>query len=350
MRSTSLLLTLAAFGCTPDAPVDSAAEEACQVTIKETTPTTGSIDAYYRGTIEFVLSGADPTAEIETDIPGTQSVRDNTIVWTPSAALSPSTQYSATLHYCGGDATIDFTTSALGTALEPALELVGKTYNLKLGDARIVEPPGVGGLLSEYLDVAILAGVTTVTDTQIEMLGSLGKEDAEAGTVQDFCNPTIPFPVADFTGSPYFLIAGDGATEISVAGYTIAIENLEISGTFAANGDHFGGGTLKGTIDTRPFDDLIEEGAEPGAVCELVPSFGVDCEECPGKPGEVFCLSIAADSIKADEVATTVVKMAGNDCTTADDESFDSPNACELWTAETLPPEAEMVCKPDDAE
>ncbi len=337
MRLSPLILAIALIGCsgTSSGKDTGAGDDACKVTIKSTTPTTGAQDAYYRGTIEFELTDADPSATITTDIAGVQSVRgEKTIVWTPTAPLTPLTEYTATLSYCGGDAEISFKTSDLGTSIADAQTLLGRTYNLALADARIVEPAGIGSLLGQYLTVDILTGVGAVSDTKLTMLGSLGVTDSDP-PIQDFCNPTIPFPEADFADAPYFIISGEGSeTVISVAGYDVVIENLVISGTFAADGSYYGGGVLQGTIDTRSFDQLVSDDAEEGAVCGLAPSFGVECEACPGT-SDKFCLSILADSIVADEVvATEIVEQAGNNCT-----------GCETWTQASVPPEADQTCE-----
>lgn len=336
MRLSPLILAFALVGCAGETATKDAGTGAdeCKVTIKTTTPTADATNAYYRGTIEFELTDADPSATITTDIPGAQSVRgDKTIVWTPSAPLAPLTAYSATLSYCGGDATINFTTSDLGTSIADAQTLLGRTYNLALGDARIVEPAGIGSLLGQYLTVDILTGVAEVSDTNLTIIGSLGVADSDP-PIQDFCNPTIPFPEADFTDAPYFLISGAGTdTHIQVAGYDVVIQDLIISGTFAPDGSYYGGGVLEGTIDTRAFDKLVSDDAEEGAVCGLAPSFGVECQACPGGAGD-FCLSILADSIIAEEVSgTSLVEQAGNDCT-----------GCETWTEDTVPAEADQTC------
>lgn len=313
--------------------LDSGSTADCEIEVEETVPATGAVDAYYRGTIEFRLDDPDPTAEIETDIPGVQSTNEagDVVYWTPSEPLAPNTAYTATLHYCGGDAEISFTTSALGSEISDPQSLVGKTYVLDLQGARIVQPDGIGSVLTSYLTQDILVGVDAVTDTKIQMIGAIGAEDASPPR-QDFCDPTIPFPEADFDESPFFVI-GPEDTTLSVAGYAITIGQLEISGTFAADGSYFGGGTLSGTIDTRPLDGLVSDTGEPGAVCALATNFGAECEPCPAD-GEAYCLNLVADQIVAEEVsATTLQVVAGNDCT-----------GCETWTQDTVPAPEEQVC------
>jgi len=321
MTRLTLLLPLALFACSSTEKDDTGGgtttqTDACEVSVESTLPTTGAVDAYYRGDIEFVLSDPDATATIVTTIPGTQTVSADglRVIWTLSEPLSPSTSYSATLQYCGGDATIDFTTSSLGTALENPDALVGNTYVLDLTAARIVEPPGIGAVLTGYLTTDILVGVTGVSATEIEMIGAIAVEDSNP-PVQDVCEPTIDFPVADFSESPFFEI-GPQDTTLSVAGFAITIGDLLISGTIAANGTYFDGGVLSGTIDTRPLVGLVDDSTnpDPNTICDLAVSFGAACVACP-EDGEPYCLTLVADQIYAEQVdGLTLVEILEETC------------------------------------
>lgn len=283
--------------------------DGCDTTIESTIPTAGAADAYYRANIEFELSEPDATAQITTSIPGTQTVSADglRVIWTLSEPLAPSTAYSATLDYCGGSATIDFTTSSLGTPVSDPAGLVGAPYEVALNEARIVEPPGLGSVLSSYLTEVILIGVTNVSSDSINMIGAIAGDDGN----QDYCDPTIPFPTADFIGSSYFSV-GPQDTTFSVAGYDIDIEDLVLNGTFAADGSYFDGGVLSGTIDTRPLAPLL--GEDEGAICELAVNFGAACEPCPSD-GQEFCLTLVADQIYAERSsAAQLVEVLGEGC------------------------------------
>lgn len=287
----------------------------CDVTIDLTVPSQGAVDADYRSAIEFHLSDADPTATVTSAIAGTTEVSEDgeTIYYIPSAPLSPSTPYTVTLEYCGGSAELSFTTSSLGTTIADPTTLESRVYALDLANARIVEPAGIGAVLSGYLTQDILIGVTTVTDTEILMMGAIGVEGASPPE-QDYCTSTIDFPTADFSEQPFFGI-GPEDTTLSVAGYDIEIGELEITGTFASDGTYFGGGTLSGTIDTRPLAPLLDESGEPGAICELAVSFGAVCEACPAD-GEPYCLTLVADQIIAEETGgESLVEILEGDCT-----------------------------------
>jgi len=331
-RSLALFPLLALVACGgEDKSTDTGTGEvaACDITIVRTTPSAGATNAYYRSPVEFKLSDADPTATVTASFAGTttRSADGETIVFTPDQPLAPSTDYTVTLAYCGGSAPLSFRTSDLGAAVDSST-LVGKAFSLDLANARIVEPVGIGSVLSSYLTQDILVGVQSVEGSSVQMLGAIGVEGAATPT-QDFCTTTIPFPEADFSQAPFFSI-GPADTTLSVAGFDITIGQLNITGTIAPDGSYFGGGTLSGTIDTRPLDPLV--GDTEGAICTLATTFGVTCAPCAD--GEAFCLSLVADQIVATGVSTgPIAPVAGGDCT-----------GCDTWTAATVPDVSEQVC------
>ncbi len=313
MTRCLLAFALVLTACPDNKESGDTGEAACGVTVT-TFPSVGAIDAYYRSDIEFKLNKADETATIETAIPGALEVSADglTVYWRLSAALAPSTTYSAILHYCSGDVELTFTTSALGTSIADPEVLVGKTYLLNLKDARVTEPAGIGSLISSELDnVSIYVGITDLDEPQITMIGALGREDVEY--TQEYCEPSIDFPVADFSGTPHFEIGGDGATTITVADVEVIIDNLRIAGDFASDLSYFGGGVLEGSIDTRPLDVALMDGEE-GQICETASGLGVICVECgPENPG-AFCLTLKADSITADAAPLELLQIDGADC------------------------------------
>jgi len=312
MSRTLLPLVLLFTACSSSTDTADTAG-ACDVTIT-TYPASDAASAYYRTNIEVTLDNADPTVVIETDIPGTQSFSEDglTVYYTPTSALTPNTDYSYTVHYCGGDPEIKFHTSDLGTAVtDPQASIKGSSYLLNLKDATITEPASVGALLGDQLgEVDIYVNATEVTETQITMVGAIGNPDATSPT-QDWCSRTIDFPVADFSQSPHFIIGGTGTTTITVAGVSVDIQNLEIAGDFAADGSYFGGGTLSGTIDTRPLDVAFFDGEE-GALCKTAGSLGAECQPCGD--GQNFCLSLKARDITATKADIQITPIFGDDC------------------------------------
>ena len=287
----------------------------CGVEISQTFPSDGSSSHYYLAPIEFHLTKPDTTAVASIEgVAGASSLNDRAdiVVFTPDAPLSPSTGYSATLDYCTASPSIGFTTSELGLALSEDSTILDVMYNLDLKNGRVVVPEGVGAVLQQYLDFQILMSPVAMSETGITVWGALA--DTEDPDLQDFCNPTIPFPEGDFSQAPYFQI-GPQETTISVADYDVTIENLLISGTFAPDGTWFGGGEFGGEIDSRPlvplllsdvedpYDGIDNDGdgeidEDAGAICDLLTGFGVSCKIC-NSDGEQYCLEIKAVDLTA---------------------------------------------------
>jgi hypothetical protein len=188
-------------------------------------------------------------------------------------------------------------------------DLTGRTYAIALGDATITEPAGAGSLLAAYITQEILLGVESVTDTQIEMIGTVAV-DGSSPAEQNYCLGTIDFPTADFSRNPRFQV-GPSDLALDIGGYAIVITGLEITGTFAADGASFDNGTLLGTIDTRPLDPLV--GDTEGAICDVVELFSASCEPCTD--GEEYCLTIRAEDVTGAEVAGLELSFVpGNNC------------------------------------
>ncbi len=276
----------------------------CEVGAALVSPTGDGVnDFYYRDSVIFALTLADGTAAISLAeaaggaVAG-QSVFDaNTdqVVFTPDAPLTPETAYEATLSLCAGEeiSTVSFSTSSIGSSLEAEpSSLIGRSYLIALAEAEFVQPAGVGVLLSSMIDQNILLGIVDANDTSLEVMGAVSES---GGTQQDFCNPSLAFPTADFSASPYFQI-GPQDTTLAVSGYSVTIAQLKISGDFAADGSRFGGGQLSGQVDVR---DLMGIGALAGlaedaeALCALVESISAGAASCqPCVDGEVYCLDV----------------------------------------------------------
>ncbi len=286
---------------------------ACGVSVDSTWPTSGETDAYYRTQVEFKLSAADPdmTPSISVadaggaEVAGSNTLSDDgrTVYFYPSSPLASGASYTATLTYCTGEATIDFTTGSLGAPL--TADITGNGYVVDLEGARFVEPEGVASLLLDQLDNSILLGVQS-TSPQLEMIGAIS---VDGGTAQDTCEPSIEFPAADFSESPFFSI-GPQDTVISAAGYDIQIDQLEVSGTFAADGSYFGGGVLAGQLDARVLAPLVGElvGSEdPDEICGLLVGFGVECTTC-SSDGQPYCLDVLVEDLTAIQGDSLVVR------------------------------------------
>jgi len=327
-----LILTLAA--CSDkgsDTGVGDDASTDCDVTIDETIPAANATDAYYRNAIEFQLDDEDATAVLSIDgVDGTSTLSEDmeTVVFTPSAPLAASTSYTSTLDYCNEvPASITFQTSELGGAVDPS-SLVGRAYALDLSSGRIVIPEGVGEILGAYLEYTIFLSVTDA-GTDLNMIGALANEDDPS--MQDYCAPTLDFPTADFSEAPYFQI-GPETTTLAVAGYSITIDDLLVSGDFAPDGTWVGGAQLAGSIDTRPLVSLLDDDPEAGedTVCELVAGFGVECIPC--SDGGDFCLDLLVLDLVAEEAGVAVEIIDAEDCHASCPDSVGNPECPEFYT------------------
>jgi hypothetical protein len=320
-RNLCMLIAVALVGC-KDKGGDTGpgGDVGCGVEVETTFPADQTPNAYYRSAIEWQLSDADATAVASlTDssgaaVAGTSTVDPDTdvVYFTPSEALASGATYTASLSFCAGNPSISFTTSELGGAVDEA-SLVGMAYEVNLNDARFIEPAGVADLLLSQLENSIIIGVDAVTPgSSIQMIGAISGDGV---STQDYCTPTIDFPEASFTESPYFSI-GPKDTDLTVAGVTLTISQLVLNGTFAPDGSYIGGAELSGELDARVLapvlGDLIEE-SDPDYVCDLVAGFGVSCEAC-SSDGELYCISVLADSITATQQTESVQEVAEEDC------------------------------------
>jgi hypothetical protein len=301
-RGLAPALVLGAFvgsGCGKDK--DDSEAPACEIQLVSTVPETGSSDAYYRAAIEATFDDEDDTAMITLfddaghAVPGTESRSDDakTAYFTPTDPLTPGASYTAEIMWCGMEETetFDFTASSLGEPVTDPAAIEGRTYLVNLREARFAEPAGVGPLIALKVRQSILLTVTSVDATSLTMMGALTSAN---GSTQDFCLPTIDFPKpADFSESPYWVVEADQAT-LSVADNDVAIEDLVISGTFAADGATFGGGVLAGTIDTSLLGGILGQ-KDPAYLCELAEDFGDDCVACPD--GSPYCLGLRLDQL-----------------------------------------------------
>ncbi len=99
-----------------------------------------------------------------------------------------------------------------------------------------------------------------------------------------------------------------------MAGYSVTIDDLLISGTFAPDGSYFGGGTLSGLIDTRPLVSLVfDDEDDDNAICDFILGFGVSCVACPNGDGD-YCLELKAVDLVADQLTSDVETIAYEDC------------------------------------
>lgn len=274
---------------------DSSGNTDCDpVSVVASTPDNGATDVAFTTEISFTLSGPDTTAEITTDIPGSQSVSSDglTVSWVPSAPLASETTYTVDLKYCGGSTSVEFT-----TAESFAGKVENSVYGLELANATIDEPAGVGGMLGDYLPEYVLVEVVSADAASLKLMGALAVEGSNPPE-QDVCTESIDFPTADFGGQPYFQV-GPADTMFAVAGYNVTLYDMMLAGTFNADGSAIENGELEGSIDARDIAGAVGFDAE--TLCMYLGYFGGSCSACPSD-GEPLCLTLAVSNLNGDVI------------------------------------------------
>lgn len=282
----------------------------CANSILSELPANGAADAYYRTSVYVTLATAEADATITMtdsaggEVAGSSTAEGNVITFSPSAPLTPGETYNSTLNWsCGPTESSWSVDPGVGDSVDSA-GLVSRAYSLDLSSGNFVQPPGVGDLLGSLLEFSLFVGVTAADDTSVSMIGALSDD---SGTAQDLCSETIDFPVsADFTENPFFVIESD-SLPIEVEGFEVVIDDLTLSGAFAADSSSVEGVVLAGKIDTRPLVDLVSPGGDDNAVCVLVSTFNVSCEACSDGSGD-FCLSVYVDNMSAMEQAGLTIE------------------------------------------
>ena len=294
--------------------------DGADITISNTYPTSDAANFYILDTVEFTLSAEDPSATLTLagpngDVTGSSAVNGTKVTFTPDAALTPSSAYTASLSYCNSEDPVDvaFSTSSLGEDL--TVDLVGRTYAVDLASGNFVQPPGIGSLLGGLFENNILLSVTSAGST-LEFIGALS---VEGDTSQDPCSETFAdFPSADFSNAPMFEVP-ENDLSLSISGYEATIYALAVSGTFGENEDgttYFGGGELSGELDARQLVDIVGglmDGVESeDDVCGLVAGFGVSCSACTSD-GAAYCVNLEVNRLVANETGETLVERTAED-------------------------------------
>ena len=291
---------------------DTETEIPCDAKPKAITPLEDQEDVFYRDplTVQFTVPvEADDAAFILTNAETGEAYAVET-EWNASAeiatltragGLAASVRHSLVIDVCGASYETFFTTSSYGTPLtiDPA-ELVTRTYVIEFGEVNFTEPVGIGGLLSLYIDVPILVGVTALDGVDMSLVGAQGRVSSDGEFFQLKKLDGEYIPTWDFTGvnfaEPPFFSADNAGITITYSGVSIPVWDFHLEGTFAADGSSFAGGKLWGLADTREMDALLDQD-DPEYLCNFVAGVGAECEPCPD--GETYCLFLRGEEIKA---------------------------------------------------
>lgn len=277
-----MLLWLLACPPTPEPDSEESSPPSLCPEVVSVWPETGAVDVYPRTNLRFTLSQADESARIVTDLPGYELVEAKGQVhrWILTEALAPLTPYNIVIEGCFGRAENHFVTSDLGAPLQDPELLVGAAYRIDLS-AGIAENPATGLLLGQTEDPIWLV----VERVEGPALGLSGVGSIVGGTC------SLGQQDAIFQGNPYFVtIPGD--LEVRPR-----IEQLQLSGTFTADGSRIEGLHARGRLDVRDISRLLPE-YTPEGFCGLLQGFQLSCVPC--SDGAVNCVDIEASLIPAE--------------------------------------------------
>lgn len=187
--------------------------------------------------------------------------------------------------------------------------IIGWTYAFDLGNATIEEPAGVGALLGAYINQQLLLGITNISDTTLDTMGALSVADSKPPE-QDICYPTFNFPTADFDAPDFGL--GPQDVPLSLAGYDVTFEQMEMEGTFNSDATEIKDGVLAGMINMLGLDGQFGDGST-GSACDTLAGYGVNCEACPSSEGD-YCLPFRAVDMTAPLIDGTLTEVITSGC------------------------------------
>lgn len=315
MRSTSLLMLLLA-ACpepTSEKGSDPPVVTECTNFVVGVAPEEVLFSSVF--TVTFAEDAAEASIRLEDaegmEVPSSSAGDGTTVVLTPDAVLEPASDYTLVVDVCDEESRRDIRTSDIGLPMEEPSTLEGKAWSVDLGSGEVVDPPGVDAILSTLIsDVGLLLGVASYDDgaATLEMIGALAGADG-----QDLCTPTLVLPEpADFDNP--MMVLSSPSLPIEVAGFSVMIEDLDVTGVIAPDGSAVVDASLQGSIDTRGLVGVVP-GTEDGAddsVCELLGGFGVACIACSAD-GEPYCLSLHVRGLEGTAAAAAIVPRTEDD-------------------------------------
>ncbi|MCB9668818.1 MAG: hypothetical protein H6736_06155 [Alphaproteobacteria bacterium] len=292
---------------------DTGSDAGCAHLVQSTEPGPGATGWYHRDPLR-VRTSTSARGRYEARLLGPDGLPvPTTTAWTdglafhvvPDAPLAPDAPHVLEVTDCEERREVPFTTSGLGLPLtDGPAGLVDGTWDLDMRNATWREPNGVGPLLSLYFDAPVLLGVRAADASSLQVALTIGLTTTDGASVQDPLEPVIPFPPTPFTGAPYFE-ASVGRVSLNIGGAPVPVNAFAFSGTFSADGQRIGGGTLVGLADTR-YAGVLLSSDRAEAVCELGEGLGVTCADCPD--GEPYCLTIDVVDIEGTRVPGLVLQ------------------------------------------
>lgn len=284
-----------------DTDTDTPTDPVCEARVAAILPADGAAAVPLGTGIDLSFTNVAVAVGVVLDPPvdgvTTLAADGRTARFQPDAPLARGTTYTVTATTCDVPAQAAFTT--VGDPV--ATDLVLHTWDVDLGDGSDLTwvAPGLGPTLAAVLDTPhLLLMVEALDDGDLHFISALGTETL--GAVSQYrCAVAIDVPPVPFTDDPGFSV-GPYYAALALAGETLPVWDLVVSGEFLADGSALTHLVLAGRIDLAPL--TVPLGQDP---CDLAEVFGDVCSACP--TGAETCVDLVVEDGRAELLPELVI-------------------------------------------
>ncbi len=255
--------------------------------------------------LRLALDGDGPVDSLEVGVwvdgvamTGALSVTGDLAAWQPDDLLPADAVVEWTASTCAASLSDRYTTGSEGDQID-ATSLVGGTWAMDLSTARWVQPPGGELLFGELFQGLLAIGVRDATADSIDVLGGALEITEEGRIQQDPCVASFELLDLPFDNNPY-IDAGPTTLDLAVQGIEVPVQQVTISGAFAADGDTLADARLTAEIDARTMEASV--GMSAASLCELLELYtGLPCMDC-SDDGETLCIGMQVEDITGQRI------------------------------------------------
>ena len=297
-----------------DTAQDSGQTTECETLFVNSFPQAESETFFYRDPIRVELSMTDETASISMrqatgeDVSGSMQQDGADLLFIPSQALTPQTDYVIYLSYCNSEIVLEipFRTSDFG--MDVVGDISGKTYAFNFGTG-LMNPPEFQASLDGMVENNIILSVDSQNGTRLSFHSG---SSVDNDTAQDYCSQTTGnFAPYDLLDGPEISIAHT-ALPFRAKDNQLMLRDFAMNFTMAPDGTGFSHGYWTAEIDMREFAPLLNQASFD--MCEnYFPTFGVECFPC-SVDQEPRCITLSMIDIEAEAFEKPVNCVEENQC------------------------------------
>ena len=202
----------------------------------------------------------------------------------PNPAPPPGSTVNGHVTSCGGREDHPFQ-SHFSDHGAPLVAPAAGAYAIDLSEGTFVQPPGLGSLVEQELERALLLGIEEAGSDLMTRL-------AEAGpTGAPLCSGGASFGLAGFdAGDPWLDVTyGSVTLPRTTVGEGVVLYDVRLTGAFDAQATEIAGVTLTGLADAR---SVVDEDCQA-----LLGPFGLSCVNCPD--GDPSCVEVEITDLRA---------------------------------------------------